>query len=79
MKTVLALGLLSLTIAGCGQSLSPTNNFESVYNSIDVQDLRQHTKTLASDAFEGRLPTTEGEKKTSLISLSTSQIRLSTG
>ncbi len=64
MKTVLALGLLSLTIAGCGQSLSPTNNFESVYNSIDVQDLRQHTKTLASDAFEGRLPTTEGEKKT---------------
>lgn len=39
-------------------------NFETVYNAISAQDLREHTKTISSDEFEGRLPATPGEKKT---------------
>ena len=41
-----------------------TSNFENVYASISAADLRQQTKTLSSDEFGGRLPTTPGEKKT---------------
>ena len=39
-------------------------NFDSVYNSISDADIREPLKILSSDEFEGRLPTTEGEKKT---------------
>ena len=41
-----------------------TTNFDSVYNSISDADIREPLKILSSDEFEGRLPTTEGEKKT---------------
>lgn len=52
-------------LAACSTTLtSSKDNFLSVYDGISIQDLKQHTKTLASDEFEGRLPTTEGEKKT---------------
>ena len=40
------------------------SNFDSVYNNISDADLREPLKVLSSDEFEGRLPTTEGEKKT---------------
>jgi Zn-dependent M28 family amino/carboxypeptidase len=40
------------------------DNFEAVYNSISTDTLKQHTKILSSDEFEGCLPTTAGEKKT---------------
>ena len=46
------------------KSMAATSNFDSVYNSISDADIREPLKTLASDEFEGRLPTTEGEKKT---------------
>ena len=74
-----AISILLVCAAGltaCGQSNIPStdtskaaapqveNNFEQVYASISQEELRQHTKTLASDEFGGRLPTTEGEKKT---------------
>ncbi|BFT30944.1 M28 family metallopeptidase [Alteromonas sp. D210916BOD_24] len=38
--------------------------FDTVYNGISDEDIRVPLKVLASDEFEGRLPTTEGEKKT---------------
>ncbi len=41
-----------------------TSNFDEVYNAISENDIREPLKILASDEFEGRLPTTEGEKKT---------------
>ena len=41
-----------------------TSNFDTVYQSISDDDIRKPLKVLASDEFEGRLPTTEGEKKT---------------
>ncbi|AFS36684.1 M28 family metallopeptidase [Alteromonas macleodii] len=40
------------------------SNFDSVYNNITDADIREPLKVLSSDEFEGRLPTTEGEKKT---------------
>ena len=40
------------------------SNFDSVYNNISDADIREPLKVLSSDEFEGRLPTTEGEKKT---------------
>nr|WP_233267490.1 M28 family metallopeptidase [Paraglaciecola sp. L3A3] len=41
-----------------------TDNFSQVYKNINVEDIKTHIKTLSSDEFEGRLPTTVGEQKT---------------
>ena len=43
---------------------SDVNNFIDVYQGINTDDLKKHIKILASDEFEGRLPTTVGEQKT---------------
>lgn len=40
------------------------SNFKEVYNSISTERIKQDIQILASDEFEGRLPTTIGEKKT---------------
>jgi Zn-dependent M28 family amino/carboxypeptidase len=39
-------------------------NFDAVYNSVSESELRAHIKTLSSDEFGGRSPTTVGEKLT---------------
>ena len=44
--------------------LPVADNFIDVYQGINTDDLKKHIKTLASDEFEGRLPTTVGEQKT---------------
>lgn len=54
----------AMVLAACSSTSTPKDNFLSVYNNISQADLKQHTKTLASDEFEGRLPTTIGEEKT---------------
>ncbi|TKB05104.1 M28 family peptidase [Alteromonas portus] len=46
------------------KAMPVASNFDSVYNSISDADIREPLKILSSDEFEGRLPTTEGEKKT---------------
>ena len=66
--------LLSLATAACfllsacgdtpPTTVAQSNNFEQVYQNIDTKELKQHTKTISSDEFEGRLPTTAGETKT---------------
>lgn len=43
---------------------TPIDNFNQVYNEITADKVVEPLKTLASDEFEGRLPTTAGEKKT---------------
>lgn len=40
------------------------DTFEQAWNNISEQDLRRHVKTLSSDKFEGRQPTTIGEAYT---------------
>ena len=63
----------ALLTAACGYQMNAekltnpelsSNNFETVYASISADDLKKHTKVLASDEFEGRLPAKPGEKKT---------------
>ncbi|MBT1065473.1 M28 family peptidase [Bowmanella sp. Y26] len=64
-KNLLAVAIAPLFMAlGCTSTSTTTNNFSQAYDSITAAELAQHTKTLASDEFEGRLPTTIGEEKT---------------
>ncbi|WP_289027991.1 M28 family metallopeptidase [uncultured Paraglaciecola sp.] len=72
MKTCHMMWALSLitifTLSACQNSqtteTSQVDNFDEVYTQINTQDLKTHIKTLASDEYEGRLPTTIGEQKT---------------
>ncbi|MDG2392693.1 MAG: M28 family metallopeptidase [Thalassotalea sp.] len=64
MKTnnkLLAL-MLSSTVALSTATTAQT--FDQAYKAISADKLHQHVKVLASEDFGGRLPTTEGEKKT---------------
>lgn len=45
-------------------SAQSSQDFERVYNQISETELKDFTRTLSSDEFEGRQPTTKGEKKT---------------
>lgn len=71
-RTSLAsIGVLALfSLTACDSQVAPSDtqtpkdNFEDVYQAISADDLRKHIKTLASDDFGGRAPTTEGEVKT---------------
>jgi Zn-dependent M28 family amino/carboxypeptidase len=57
-----------LSITGCSKVPETTpeqsSNFLSVYENINTDDIKKHIQTLASDEFEGRLPTTAGEELT---------------
>ena len=68
-KTRLTLMTALLAITSCSKVTETNNteqssNFLSVYENISTDDIKKHIKTLASDEFEGRLPTTQGEKLT---------------
>ena len=71
--------LTAVTLVGCSQPAKDTatstettstaavkvaDNFDEIYTSISGEVLKAHAKILASDEFEGRLPTTIGEEKT---------------
>ena len=70
MKNTLAFTLLtSAVLLGCGaeNSVKKTNSTADVtasYNSINKKQLTEHIKTLASDEFEGRAPSSKGEELT---------------
>ena len=70
MKKSLAFTLLTSAVflgCGAGDAATKTNNASDVtasYNSINKEQLTEHIKTLASDEFEGRAPSTKGEKLT---------------
>jgi Zn-dependent M28 family amino/carboxypeptidase len=60
---------ITLALSACQdkqveQTPPVTDNFIDVYQGINTDDLKKHIKTLSSDEFEGRLPTTIGEQKT---------------
>ncbi len=67
-KLAYPLGLAAVTlITACAshtETAKQPSNFVEAYNGISSDELKQHTKVLASDEFEGRLPTTAGEEKT---------------
>ena len=54
----------AIGLAGCSEPASNTN--ESVINNetVNIDNVRSHIKTLASDEFLGRGPLTEGETLT---------------
>ena len=55
------LGVFALTFFACNSML---NDAQQAEESITVDDLKRHVKTLASDEFLGRQPFTPGEKIT---------------
>ena len=67
--TILAAALL----AACGQQqdkaatdakAANADAIEAVVQSLNAEDLMQHVQVLASDEYEGRMPGTEGGRKT---------------
>ena len=70
MKNTLVFTLLtSAVLLGCGaeDTAKTTNSAADItasYNSINKEQLTEHIKTLASDEFEGRAPSSKGEELT---------------
>ena len=70
MKNTLIFTLLtSAVLLGCGaeDTAKTTNSAADItasYNSINKEQLTEHIKTLASDEFEGRAPSSKGEELT---------------
>jgi Zn-dependent M28 family amino/carboxypeptidase len=60
----ITLGLSACQDKQVKEPAQVVNNFIDVYQDINTTDLKKHIKILASDEFEGRLPTTIGEQKT---------------
>jgi Zn-dependent M28 family amino/carboxypeptidase len=68
-KLLILFSPMILALSACQDKqaevlLPVADNFIDVYQGINTDDLKKHIKTLASDEFEGRLPTTVGEQKT---------------
>lgn len=59
-KIILITAFLFLSI----QAAEASKTFDQAYQDINDKMLRQDIQILASDEFEGRLPSTEGEVKT---------------
>jgi hypothetical protein len=69
MKKTTGLSLLAFALlSGCGTpDVVKTNSEKDItasYNSINKEQLIEHIKTLASDEFEGRAPSSRGEELT---------------
>jgi len=55
---------MSALLFGSTTLAASTLSFDQAYQQINEKDLRQAVKTLSSDEFEGRQPTTIGEART---------------
>ncbi|RMD90075.1 MAG: peptidase M28, partial [Alphaproteobacteria bacterium] len=66
MRSAALLLCLPLLLAACGQGAPGTDReaLARLEPDITADDIAQHVQVLASDAFEGRAPASEGEKKT---------------
>ncbi|MGD8698166.1 MAG: M28 family metallopeptidase, partial [Gemmatimonadales bacterium] len=60
----LPLAVVAVSIGAGACASEPDAELSEAMATISVDDLVQHTKALASDEFEGRLPSTPGEEKT---------------
>jgi Zn-dependent M28 family amino/carboxypeptidase len=63
-SSAIAASLLTLTACGSLSDVKQPDNFQQTYDEINETQLKVHVKTLSSDEFEGRAPTTIGETKT---------------
>ncbi|WP_105199883.1 M28 family metallopeptidase [Pseudoalteromonas sp. T1lg10] len=65
MKRYFPLTLLSAAIlAGCASTQISNQDVMAGWNSINAEQLATHVKTLASDEFGGRAPSSKGEELT---------------
>jgi Zn-dependent M28 family amino/carboxypeptidase len=64
LSGTILVGLLALTACGSLINGGKPDNFKQTYDEINETQLKVHVKTLSSDEFEGRAPTTIGETKT---------------
>ena len=65
MKRYFCATLLSTAIlAGCSAAIITPDDVNTGYQSIQADELAKHVKILASDEFEGRAPSSKGEKLT---------------
>ncbi|WP_372771483.1 M28 family peptidase [Pseudoalteromonas sp.] len=64
MKKLTPIGLaVSLLFSGCATQ-NNEQALNAAYNSINAKQLSEHIKTIASNEFEGRAPSTRGEELT---------------
>ena len=65
MKLRITLSAIAAAVlAGCVSTSNTSNDIQAAYNSINKTQLAEHIKTLASDEFEGRAPSSKGEELT---------------
>lgn len=65
MKLRITLSAIAAAVlAGCVSTSNTSNDIQAAYNSINETQLAEHIKTLASDEFEGRAPSSKGEELT---------------
>ncbi|TMP78646.1 peptidase M28 [Pseudoalteromonas phenolica] len=65
MKLRITLSAIAAAVlAGCVSTSNTFNDIQAAYNSINETQLAKHIKTLASDEFEGRAPSSKGEELT---------------
>ncbi|TMO63172.1 M28 family metallopeptidase [Pseudoalteromonas aurantia] len=65
MKLKMTLSALTVAVlSGCMTTTNTKEDVQSAYNSINKEQLAEHIKTLASDEFGGRAPSSKGEELT---------------
>jgi len=66
MKALLPPAILALflSLSACGERGSGPDSMEVPQGDISIETMKEVTKTLSSDAFEGRMPGSAGEEKT---------------
>jgi len=65
MKLRITLSAIAAAVlVGCVSTSNTSNDIQAAYNSINETQLAEHIKTLASDEFEGRAPSSKGEELT---------------
>ncbi|MBQ4852078.1 M28 family metallopeptidase [Pseudoalteromonas sp. MMG012] len=65
MKLKMTLSALTIAVlSGCVSTSNTPENVKTAYDSINTQQLAEHIKTLASDEFGGRAPSSKGEELT---------------
>ena len=65
MKRYFSLTLLAgAVLAGCATTSITNDDVATGYQSINAEQLAEHVKTLASDEFGGRAPSSKGEELT---------------
>ncbi|TMN88765.1 peptidase M28 [Pseudoalteromonas phenolica] len=65
MKLRITLSAIAAAVlAGCVSTSNTSNDIQAAHNSINETQLAEHIKTLASDEFEGRAPSSKGEELT---------------